>query len=76
MTKLNAFLLAIYNEILEISPTQFLFCNSWVCKNVLIAMSGYKDSGFNGMVLQKESLADPNSNHSCNPSYSVTQAKF
>ena len=42
MTKLNASLLAIYNEILEISLTQFLFCNAWVCKNVLIAMQGTK----------------------------------
>lgn len=28
------------------------------------------------MVLQKHSLADPNSNHSYNPSYSVTQENF
>lgn len=76
MTKLSVFLLAIYNEILEMSPTHFLFCNPLVCKNVSITMSGYKDSGFNVVVLQKDSLGDPNSNHSYNPSYSVTQVKF
>lgn len=39
---------------LEIAPMHFLFCNSWVCKNVLTAMSGYKDSSFNGSALQKD----------------------
>lgn len=76
MTKLSVSLLAIYNEILEISPTHFLFFNPLVCKNVSVAMSGYKDIGFNGVVLQKDSLGDPNSSHSYNPSYSVTQVKF
>lgn len=51
MTKLSTQLHSlVYDEILESSARQLLFFNSWVSKNVLIAMSGYKDSGFNGTV--------------------------